>query len=151
MPQNIPKLSELLKDSCVRLISPQGFTILIIKFKDDELKENIVWGYSEPAEIGKPLPTLAEVRSHMIEVTSSWKSYEELKIVLESTPDENFIRPYKLHAIRVMNGNPLGTPTRVTLLGDAAHAMTTHRGLGKRKYCYTRFYWRFNVTSVVDD
>lgn len=48
-----------------------------------------------------------------------------------TSPDDYVLEAtHYLRAVVPLEGNPMGRTSRVTLLGDAAHAMTTHRGLG---------------------
>ena len=56
----------------------------------------------------------------------------ELATLVHETACEGYaVLPHTLTSIVPTKENPLGkTSTRVTLLGDAAHAMTTHRGIG---------------------
>lgn len=56
----------------------------------------------------------------------------ELATLVQETTCEGYaMLPPTMASIVPTKENPLGkTPTRVTLLGDAAHAMTTHRGIG---------------------
>ena len=57
----------------------------------------------------------------------------EYAALVQETPSEGYgLRARSLAWVVPTNKNvsPLGKTTRVTLLGDAAHAMTPHRGLG---------------------
>lgn len=57
---------------------------------------------------------------------------EYATLVQETLPEGYGLRARSLAWVVPTNHNvsPLGKTTRVTLLGDAAHAMTPHRGLG---------------------
>jgi len=54
--------------------------------------------------------------------------HPEVQRLLKMTSDVIMFR--ELQAVKPVRYNPLKPTSRVTLLGDAAHAMTTHRGLG---------------------
>jgi len=57
---------------------------------------------------------------------------KELADLIRGTSADDYVleATHYLRALVPVKGNPLGRTSRVTLLGDAAHAMTTHRGLG---------------------
>lgn len=57
---------------------------------------------------------------------------KELATFIQGTSANDYIleATHYLRAVVPVEGNPMGRTSRVTLLGDAAHAMTTHRGLG---------------------
>lgn len=57
---------------------------------------------------------------------------KELTNLIQSTSADDYIfdATHALRATVAMDKNPMGKTTRVTLLGDAAHTMTTQRGLG---------------------
>lgn len=56
---------------------------------------------------------------------------KEFLELVRRTSNENILPAKNMCSINTSVKDPLGKTTRVTLLGDAAHAMTTHAGLGK--------------------
>jgi len=57
-------------------------------------------------------------------------SHPEFKKLLESSPKETLLNIGSRKSSLPQDTNPLGKTTRVTLLGDAMHPMTTQGGLG---------------------
>lgn len=54
--------------------------------------------------------------------------HPEIQLLIKKSSKIDFA--YEYASVKPLSYNPLGKTTRVTLLGDAAHAMTTHAGLG---------------------
>jgi len=71
-----------------------------------------------------------EVRQRLLQKCDDFFLHPELKIMVENSPKESFLSIGSKKSSLPQNKNPLGKTTRVTLLGDAMHPMTTHAGLG---------------------
>ncbi|KAI9324714.1 hypothetical protein DFJ73DRAFT_871645 [Zopfochytrium polystomum] len=134
----------------VRAYSPAGVAALLLPFKDDRGNMNLIVAmtFAAPARDADAYmaaagldPAAADLRQRVKDVCVA-KAAEagfarELVALLESMPATNVFDKFRndLHAVVPMDRNPFaeGDPRsfgRVTLIGDALHAMTTHRGLG---------------------
>jgi len=127
--KDIPTLFPLLQRSAIRILLPfGGKSCLIIRFKGDDKDDRAVWAASQPEKTGTLPADPKQFKEHLLSHTDHYpKEFLEL---VKNTPDENILPAKNMSAINTSVKDPFGTTTRVTLLGDAAHAMTTHAGLG---------------------
>jgi len=126
-----PLLSKIGAKTLLRLVSNSGLSMLVLPFKDDKNEDNIVWSLSQPSpESNEYSEDYDQMMKQVKEKVSIF--HPEILKLIENTHKDNNLGARKLFAIQELKGikNPLGLSTRVTLLGDSAHAMTTHRGLG---------------------
>ncbi|EKM60412.1 uncharacterized protein PHACADRAFT_203617 [Phanerochaete carnosa HHB-10118-sp] len=86
---------------------------------------NILFFDSIPGGLGKPLPGPSVVAASKDEVVELYKDWEEdLRVVAEN------IGNVSKWAIRHIRSLPQYADGRVVLIGDSAHAMSTHKGAG---------------------
>jgi 2-polyprenyl-6-methoxyphenol hydroxylase-like FAD-dependent oxidoreductase len=136
----IPKLYPLVAKSLVRIFgpTPNGFSGLSFQFKNDQNEDCLLWGITHPTapQFRNNAPKQQEQKEYpddpvlVRKILAESNVSEELSKVIMMTPPENIFSVGHVHSMRPVSGNPLAPSSRVTLLGDAAHAMTTHRGLG---------------------
>jgi hypothetical protein len=70
-------------------------------------------------------PNMDSAQSYAIEISKKFHP----GLLIQSTPLENFLAPHYQHSSHFVKPEgfktPLGTPSRVTLLGDGCHPMTS--------------------------
>ncbi|KAJ3254862.1 hypothetical protein HK103_006756 [Boothiomyces macroporosus] len=120
--EQCPKYHDLLQTHLVRVLGPKGSTILLLSMKDQG--ELIV----SPSVQSKEMD-FDEFRGFFKEIYSSSECLSILgSISLENKGVElGFLQNSNLASFKA---NPFPKQGNVFLMGDAAHAMTTHRGLG---------------------
>lgn len=128
-----PALAALAQHSLVRILAPRGLTMLLITFSDPRSPErNILWSMTHPKGFVEYPEELAA--RHAMAVSLTRDMHPDLQAAVQQTPLENMLPPHEYHSLRVLSNSlvaeGLGKSCRVTLLGDAAHPMTTHAGLG---------------------
>lgn len=122
----IPTLMRFLSSGMLRILGPAGYTLLVGLIVVNDTKR-LFWAFSHPTNNDqKPKDEI-----------SQRKLYEEISLMFHPEVQKLIRMPSQiimfreLQAIKPLPYNPLGKESsRVTLLGDAAHAMTTHRGQG---------------------
>jgi 2-polyprenyl-6-methoxyphenol hydroxylase-like FAD-dependent oxidoreductase len=116
-------------DSLSRIMGPNGYTMLYVPFIGEEDKECLVWAFSYPKP-AEEVPTEPEtMKNYLLDIAKSLQVPEFIEAI-EVTPPENLLKPRYMKSINTSDKDPFKGTTRVTLIGDAAHAMTTHRGIG---------------------
>lgn len=125
----IPHLYPLLQVNALRVLGYGGYSFLLLPFKDDNKVVKLLWAFTHLTADNIPKDP-SELKKFLIN-TARYPNPEELAVVFEKTPEKNLLGEREVHSIKPVSGNPMGKTTRVTLLGDAAHSMTTHAGLGK--------------------
>eukprot|EP01125_Pyxidicula_operculata_P001052 TRINITY_DN1093_c1_g2_i3.p1 TRINITY_DN1093_c1_g2~~TRINITY_DN1093_c1_g2_i3.p1 ORF type:complete len:366 (+),score=85.74 TRINITY_DN1093_c1_g2_i3:1151-2248(+) len=146
-PRLLPRIKELLDRSSIRLLTKSGFSVIMLKYKDENGKTSICWGASQPNDNSNlpPIPTSSSsaMKQYAVGAAQSLGN-KELELLFSLTPTERIFKTRDLKAIKVPSSSSKSPPpmsvdqvTRVTLLGDSAHAMTTHRGLGKTSTSYS--------------
>lgn len=136
IPEENEPILALLKRGMTRLFGENGSTLLMMLFQDETHNE-LVWSLTWPSD-KDPIPEekdgekLMEWLLNHIKVSGYG---ENIVGILATTTKDSFDSYKELHCIAppkdpVRAANPLAPTDNVTLLGDAAHAMTTHRGLG---------------------
>jgi len=149
-PSVLPKLSELVRRQAVRIITNSGDSVLVMKFKSNSMEDYFVWGISHPSTPEEPTNFVEDCIERARSVNA------EVQKLVELTPVENFLKPRELYSAKKLNNNPFKMVNRITLLGDAAHSMTTHRGLGANcalldgldlAKCLQEINWRNSVAT----
>lgn len=122
MDEKYENLYRLLKNNLVRVLGPNGYSALLLDFKGDDGANQLVWSLSfpyqkDPKDI--PFDEVVKIAYGINDVVGeiikgSGKAL--LAIRMKSTDTSKEV--------------VLDTTNKVTILGDAAHSMTTQRGLG---------------------
>lgn len=139
-PESIPRVSECIERGMTRAFNKRGFSLLLMKFVAQH-PDQILWVITFPSTITEPfpMPVNAQPTSEELEVVHQWvvhhvqtlNFHQDLLHLVRSTACSDVSVLRELHAmVPLPEANPLAPTTRVTLLGDAAHSMTTHRGRG---------------------
>lgn len=114
-----------------RALAADGNTVIVTEYESLDGETRLLWSYSFPAT---PDPNLPKDPLGLKQAIDSRATIfgEELATLIQGTSADDYLfeAPQYLRALVPVKGNPLGRTSRVILLGDAAHAMTTHRGLG---------------------
>jgi salicylate hydroxylase len=121
----IPTIHSFAKDNMLRVFGPNGLSILLLEYKRLNGEEWLWWAMTYPTESNEPESEEAK-KQYFSEKSKSF--HPEVQWLIEQSPTIQMRMEYK--SISPMDHNPLGKTTRVTLLGDSAHATTTHGGLG---------------------
>ena len=125
--ERMPNIPKIAKENMLRFMGPNGHTILMFEYASKNGERQYVWSMSHPAlDEESDNDSQATILERYIEKSKMF--HPEVQAMIEQSPEITATR--EMHCIKPVNYNPLTPTSRVTLLGDAAHAMTTHRGLG---------------------
>ncbi|KAJ2955911.1 hypothetical protein NQZ79_g8150 [Umbelopsis isabellina] len=136
IPEQSPTLAKFLQFSMIRLLSPSGYSILIglcnplrgdkpvlffgLSFPESIISNELPEGRKEALDYAKEL-----VHDHF---------HQEVGAIADGLAEDDVIFKgfYKTRTTAYQAKNPLSSipHNRLTLLGDAAHAMTTNKGMG---------------------
>jgi len=122
----LEKLQGAISTSLIRALGTDGVSLLAMPFTDQDKVEYIVWALTFPSKVD--VPADANIKEYLADKAA--KVNQEAIDLLNLTPAENFLPHRMMRTCRLVKDKPLGKTTRVTLLGDSAHAMTSHAGLG---------------------
>ncbi|KAG0580735.1 hypothetical protein KC19_4G195000 [Ceratodon purpureus] len=130
--ERFPTIVQLTEKAHVnRALAAGGHSAMWMEFESQDGTPCLLWAFSFPATINSdeskdPLELKQAIDSHATHLG------KELASFIQGTPVDDYIveATHYLRAVVPVEGNPMGRTSRVTLLGDAAHAMTTHKGLG---------------------
>ncbi|KAI9105451.1 hypothetical protein DFS34DRAFT_655638 [Phlyctochytrium arcticum] len=146
-----PKLHSLSETGFIRALGTGGVSMLVIHYTGEPScptpgQKRIVWVLNfltDPAKMAEYDTTFADPdKTHAVAVDmikTHFAPESELVGLVSSTRTQDFFPTTRvLRSALFSCANPLAHPSttdqtgpwNVTLLGDAAHAMTTHRGLG---------------------
>jgi 2-polyprenyl-6-methoxyphenol hydroxylase-like FAD-dependent oxidoreductase len=138
--QEYQGLLPFLNSGFIRASGMNGHSMLIFMFENRKsgIKE-ILWSLSwntEPIDredyekFKNGAENTRDILNRVIQKSKTYFSHPEFGKLVQSTPMENLlpIGPKKSSLPR--KDHHLGKTTRVTMLGDAIHPMTTHAGLG---------------------
>lgn len=127
----IPKLEPLIRNTLLRVLGPNGYSLLALRFKAEDGTSHLLWSISQPSSIHSQNPYPEDAQGILQVAQQEAKMFHpDLLKVVQLTPSANLLFPRQVCSSKKLSDKPLGKTCRVTLLGDAAHAMTTHRGLG---------------------
>ncbi|KAG2172961.1 hypothetical protein INT44_004702, partial [Umbelopsis vinacea] len=134
-PEEMPTLNKYLRFSMIRTSSPTGYSVLIGLAHPANGKPDLFLGISFPESIvTEPLP---EGKAESLEFVKSIirrDFHPEVLLIAERVEESNVLFEgfYKTRTSNYQAENPLSKVAhkRLTLLGDAAHAMTTNKGMG---------------------
>lgn len=129
----LPKLVKLVENTYIlRVLAPEGNSVLVMSYDAPDGDTRLLWAFSFPSASAPRLPSDPTELKRTIASRSTKIFGTELALLICETSAEGYIfdAPRFLASVVPTKHNPLGKTSRVTLLGDAAHAMTTHRGIG---------------------
>jgi 2-polyprenyl-6-methoxyphenol hydroxylase-like FAD-dependent oxidoreductase len=135
---DLKKIQQLAQESLVRIFGAQGHTLLILPFR-----QLWVWGLSWPEKEDHEERNISSIQ--LIDKARRYFNDEEIVRLIERTSPSTYFTPYRLHSALCLKQNPFPNNPRVTLLGDAAHPMTTHAGKGAN----TAFADAFDLTNSI--
>ncbi|GGQ55626.1 FAD-dependent oxidoreductase [Couchioplanes azureus] len=124
----------------VQYFGPAGWALFTSFCEREDRSPTVLWGLSRSTEPGddnwRRLVTTDEGRQALLrEAVSAMRHpgwHPHLRRLVEETPADALMEPLVLRSSRIpaRRTAPLWPSGRVTLLGDAAHAMPPQRGLG---------------------
>jgi len=132
-----PTFSKYLQKGFLRILGSSGHTILCFRYHPEKNPEKTetVFSLSWPSDINDGIIITAtmnneELLSCLLKKVKLYFSHPEIGSLLQGA--ERFMQFKKFYSAQPRSSNPLFETThpRITLLGDAMHPMTTHRGLG---------------------
>jgi 2-polyprenyl-6-methoxyphenol hydroxylase-like FAD-dependent oxidoreductase len=131
--KEVPNFQKYMKDSLVRICGRNGQGLLLIQAQDDRFGEKgVTWAMSfrKSPEMKLPDPNdESQVREFLLGPISEG-IHPEFKKIVEATKQKIPMNPMNTTSFPDNYKQILGKTTRVTLLGDSAHAMTTQAGIG---------------------
>ena len=90
----------------------------------------IMWAYTAPLTDAVPADDLEQLKAYVDREVAAHFHPEVAEVVARTSLAAMIRGGESLKCIVPVAGNPLAPSTRVTLLGDAFHPMTSHAGLG---------------------
>lgn len=119
---DLKKIQNLTRNSLVRILGLQGHTLLILPFRNIYM-----WALSWKEEGPYEEENLS--KNQLIDKARRFFRDDEVVRLIERS-SSTYLGPYHLYTAQCLKTNPFPNHLRVTLLGDAAHPMTTHAGKG---------------------
>jgi 2-polyprenyl-6-methoxyphenol hydroxylase-like FAD-dependent oxidoreductase len=120
---DLKKIQEITKDSLARIFGKQGHTLLILPFR-----QLWMWSLSWPEKESHEEMNISS--NQLIDKARENFNDDEIIRLIERCSPSDLIGPYRLYSASCLKQNPFPNHPRITLLGDAAHPMTTHAGKG---------------------
>ncbi|UJR33543.1 hypothetical protein I4U23_020985 [Adineta vaga] len=120
---DLKKIHQISKDSLVRILGKQGHTLLILPFR-----QLWMWALSWPEQEDREERNISS--DQLVNKVRQYFNDEEIVRLIERSAPSTYIGPFRMHSALCLKQNPFPNNPRVTLLGDAAHPMTTHAGKG---------------------
>jgi 2-polyprenyl-6-methoxyphenol hydroxylase-like FAD-dependent oxidoreductase len=139
----IPNILTHLNENMLRYLGPNGHTIILMECTSDTDEKQVLWGMSHHTEPDENLSDSQEVLKARY-AQKAKMFHPEVQKLFELSGD---IEVTDLYSMKTTSHNPLKPTSRVTLLGDAAHKMTTHRGLGAN----TAFMDAIDLANAIKD
>lgn len=129
-------IAQLTTNNLVRVIGQQGHSLLVLPFR-----QSWMWALSWPEE----RPSIEYSSINLIDKARRYFQHQEIISLMELASWTSNRVLYRIHSALPLKRNPFPNNPRVTLLGDAAHPMTTHAGKGAN----TAFADAFDLSQVL--
>ena len=134
--KEMPTLNQFIGKALIRVLGANGHTLLISSCEWGDRKI-IFWSLSWRSSSAEMTPVEEFKGTLLQKLRENFKNSDFIKLI-ELTKDENYIpmgrvlssKPRKNNPYLILDQNKQRKQCLVTLLGDAAHPMTTHRGAG---------------------
>lgn len=133
-------LIPLNKTGLVRFLGPHSHYMGVCFSERADRSPTVFWAFSEEIKDGKaPLYQFDQgfacrnrILDHCKRLMENESWHENLKKLIHDTPAEGIMAPWLTRTTQFPDSNqfPMVPTGRVTLLGDAAHAMPAEKGLG---------------------
>lgn len=134
------KLLPLNRTGLVRFLGPHSHYLGVCFSERVDRSPTIFWAFSEEikdlnapwVQFDQGLECRRQILAHCQRLMEHEPWHENLKKLIHDTPAETIMAPWLTHTTYFPNSEhyPMSPTGRVTLVGDAAHAMPTERGLG---------------------
>lgn len=134
------KLLPLNKMGLVRFVGPNSHSLGVCFSERADRSPTVFWAFSEEIEnreapwyqFDQSLESRKQILDHCKQIMRNEPWHENLKKLVNDTPVEAVMAPWLIRTTQFSDSNqfPMVPSGRVTLLGDAAHAMPPDRGLG---------------------
>lgn len=134
------QLLPLNKSGLVRFLGPHSHYMGVCFSERADRSPTVFWAFSEEIEepnapwyqFDQELESRKRILEHCKELMEGEPWHENLKKLVLNTPIETIMAPWLVRTTQFPSFNrfPMVPTGRVTLLGDAAHAMPTEKGLG---------------------
>lgn len=138
-----PEWDDLLplnKTGLVRFLGPNSHYLGVCFSERADRSSTIFWAFSEEIQdfdapwyqFDQGLECRKRVLSHCKQLMENEPWHENLKKLIHVTPEKEIMAPWLVRTTQFPDSDrfPIASTGRVTLLGDAAHAMPTEKGLG---------------------
>lgn len=133
-------LLPLNKTGLVRFLGPHSHYMGVCFSERADRSPTVFWAFSEEIEnqnapwyqFDQGLECRKRILDHCKQLMENEPWHESLKKLVHNTPAEAIMAPWLIRSTQFPNSDqfPMAPTGRVTLLGDAAHAMPTEKGLG---------------------
>lgn len=134
------QLLPLNKSGLVRFLGPRSHYLGVCFSERADRSPTVFWAFSEEVEDRRAswyhfdggLECRKRILDHCNQLMEREPWHANLKKLVSETPIEAIMAPWLVRTTRFPSSNqfPMVPTGRVTLLGDAAHAMPTEKGLG---------------------